>query len=104
MSVMKTKVVKAGDWRTLEWFWNAKGTAFFKSPAGAKIRVIKGFWIFSSTSQKQTLDGVSYKKLTVAGFGTLATARMQIRVEADTNVTYEVHPDGIAISSPKIDF
>ena len=27
---LRTKYVKRGKWRTLESFWNAKGTAFFK--------------------------------------------------------------------------
>lgn len=37
--MITTKHINSGDWRTVEWFFNANGTAFFKAPAGAQIKV-----------------------------------------------------------------
>lgn len=87
----KTKYVKSGDWRTLEWFWNATGTAYFVHPAGAKIKVRYGVGFAGKDSQKQTLDGVNTKTLSV-GRASIAYARMQIKVSASTGVTYDIHP------------
>ena len=35
--MIRTKLIEAGDWRTVESFLNANGTAFFKLPVGASI-------------------------------------------------------------------
>ncbi len=99
---LRTKTVKAGDWRTLESFWNVTTTAFFRHPAGARIRVRYGGGWFSSNKQNQTLNGEAIRSLSV-GRGSLVYARMQIRVAADTDVTYDVWPGSVAVSSSLID-
>ncbi len=98
-----TKRIEAGGWRTVESFWNASGTAFFKSPADAKIRVRYGGGWFSLNRQKQTLNGSDYKKLSV-GSGSIAYARMQIKVPYTTNVTYDVYGGGVSFETPPIRF
>jgi hypothetical protein len=93
--VTKRKVVKAGGWRTLESFWNATAEGFFIGPAGAEIKIrYGGGWPFGKDSQKQRLDGVKEKKLTV-GKASLVYARMQMKVSQDAEVTY-----GIALPGP----
>lgn len=87
----RTKFVTSGDWRTLEWFWNSTGNAAFIGPKGAVIKVRYGVGFLGWDSQKQTLDGVSTKRLSV-GRTSVAYARMQIKVLSSTNVTYEVTP------------
>ena len=86
--VVRTKSVKAGDWRTLESGWNATFSCRFRAPAGAtvKVRYGDGRWL-GRDSQKQSLDGITDKLLSV-GKGSLAYARVQIRVPQDTDVTY----------------
>jgi hypothetical protein len=37
--MIRTKPIEAGDWRTVEGFWNASGTAFFRLPVGVSIKV-----------------------------------------------------------------
>ncbi|SFE82283.1 hypothetical protein [Blastococcus tunisiensis] len=101
--MLRTKDVRSGGWRTVESFWNAKGTAFFRAPQGARIKVRYGVGFLGKDAQKQTLDGSRYAKLSV-GFGSLARARMQIRVDRSTAVTYDVYGGGVAVSSPEIPF
>ena len=101
--ILKHKYIKAGGWRTVEYFWNAKGTAFFKAPAGAQIKVRYGAGWLGFDRQKQTLDGSTYKKLSV-GSGSIALARMQIKVRENTLVTYDVYPGGIGLVTPPIRF
>jgi hypothetical protein len=101
--MLRTKFVKAGSWRTLESFWNAKATAFFRMPNGAQIKVRYGTGFLGFDRQKQTLDGQSFKKLTV-GTGSVAYARMQMKVATDTEVTYDIYPGGVAVISPKVPF
>ena len=98
--MIRVKYVKRGRWRTLETFWNVKGTAFFRAPNGAKIRVRYGF---GTNRQKQTLNGRDYKKLSVGGWS-FFYARMQMRVSRSTKVTYDVYSGGVAITSPPISF
>jgi len=98
-----TKHITKGDWRTVEWFFNANGTAFFKAPAGAQIKVRYGVGWFGFDRQKQTLNGSDYKKLEV-GVGSLGRARMQIKVSQTTDVTYDVYGGGVARPSPEISF
>ena len=102
--MVRTKRITSGGWRTVETFWNAAGTAFFKAPAGAQIKVRYGGggW-FGFDRQKQTLNGNDYKKLTV-GLASLGYARMQVQVSQTTDVTYDVYGDGVARSSPEIKF
>ena len=103
-TMIRAKYVKKGKWRTLEKFWNAKGSAFFRAPEGAKIKVrYGGGWWFGKNRQKQTLNGSDYKRLSVGGWS-FVYAKMQMKVSRSTNVTYDVYPGGVAISSPKIRF
>lgn len=97
------KHISSGGWRTVESFWNVKGTAFFQAPAGAQIKVRYGIGWLGFDRQKQALDGVEYKKL-VVGLGSLGFARMQIRVSQTADVTYDVYGDGLARPLPEISF
>lgn len=101
--MVRTKRITSGGWRTVETFWNAAGTAFFKAPAGAQIKVRYGGGWFGFDRQKQTLNGNDYKKLTV-GLASLAYARMQVKVSQTADVTYDVYGGGVARSSPEIKF
>jgi hypothetical protein len=86
--VERTKSVKSGKWRTLESGWNATFSCRFRRPAGAsvKVRYGNGRW-FGRDSQKQTLDGRTDKLVSV-GRASLAYARVQIKVQENTDVTY----------------
>jgi len=75
----RTSYVKSGDYRTLATLWNTTAQAAFQCPAGAKIRVLYGGWIFSKSRQEQTLDCVTEKRLSVGAWSALV-ARMQIKV------------------------
>jgi hypothetical protein len=101
--MIKTKHITSGAWRTVESFWNASGTAFFRLPAGAKIKVRYGYSIFGFDRQVQTLNGLEYKRLTV-GLGSIAYARMQVRVVQTTDVTYDVYGGGVAVTTPQVPF
>lgn len=98
-----TKLIRKGDWRTVETFWNAKGTAFFRAPAGAKIKVRYGVGFLGFDSQSQTLNGSDYKRLDV-GDGSIAYARMQVKVTQDTEITYAAYGGGLALPTPEIPF
>ncbi len=100
--VARSKFVQAGGWRTLETFWNITTTAFFRAPAGAEIKVRYGDGRFlGRDSQRQTLDGQSIKRLAVSR-ASLAVARIQMRTNADANVTYDVEPGDVAVLPPGI--
>jgi hypothetical protein len=87
--VVRTKFVKAGDWVTLETYWHTNATLTFLAPARAQIKVrYGGGWIFGWDSQKQTLDGVHAKTLSVSQTASILVARVQIKVPTSTNVTY----------------
>jgi hypothetical protein len=101
--MIRTKRIEAGDWQTVETFWNANGTAFFKLPAGASIKVRYGAGFLGVDRQKQTLNGSDYKKLSV-GLASLSRARMQIKVSQTTDVTYDVYGGGVAVTTPEIPF
>jgi hypothetical protein len=101
--MIRTKRITSGGWRTIETFWNAKGTAFFKAPAGAQIKIRYGIGWLGFDRQKQTLDSTNYKKLSV-GNVSVAYACMQISVPSTTDVVYDVYGGGIAVSTPEIDF
>jgi hypothetical protein len=100
--VLREKAVSAGDWRTLESYWNNTGTAFFIQPTGAEIKVRYGKFL-GKDRQKQTLDGYNYKKLSV-GSGSLFYARIQIKVPSSTYVTYLACSGTVAQSLPPIRF
>jgi hypothetical protein len=101
--MIRTKHITSGGWRTVESFWNAKGTAFFRAPSGARVKVRYGAGFLGFDSQTQALNGADYKKLTV-GIGSVAYARMQVRVSQSTDVTYDVYGGGVAVTSPEIPF
>lgn len=101
--MIRTKRVTSGDWRTLESFWNAKGTAFFREPSGATIKVRYGVGFLGFDRQKQTLNGSAFRKLTV-GLASVSRARMQIKVQQTTDVTYDVYGGGVAVQTPEIPF
>ena len=101
--MIRKKHIRSGSWGTIESFWNAKGTAFFRAPAGARIKVRYGAGVLGFNSQEQTLNGSDYKKLAV-GSGSVARARMQVRVSQSTDVTYDVYGGGVAVNTPEIRF
>jgi hypothetical protein len=101
--MIKTKRITSGGWRTVESFWNASGTAFFRAPAGAQIKVRYGYGWFGFDRQKQTLNGSDFKRLGV-GYGSVAYARMQVKVSKTADVTYDVYGGGVATPSPDIPF
>ena len=103
MAFIKNKSIKKGGWRTVEWFFNAKGITFFKQPKNASIKVRYGVGWFGKDRQKQKLDGATYKKLEVATWS-LVGARMQIRVPETIIVTYYYDGSGVAQDFPKIKF
>jgi hypothetical protein len=87
--VVRTKFVHAGDWVTLESYFHTNATLTFQAPAGAQIKIrYGGGWIFGWDSQKQTLDGVHAKTLSVSQTASIVGARVQILVPRDTFVTY----------------
>jgi hypothetical protein len=85
--VVRTKFVKFGDWRTLESGWNATFSCRFRDPGGAqvKVRYGDGRWL-GRDGQKQTLDGTD--RLVTVGRASFAYARIQMKVQQDTEVTY----------------
>ena len=100
---IRTKSVSAGDWRTLETFWNVTTTAFFQAPPGAEIKIRYSGWWFGVDRQRQTLDGENIKRLVVSPWSVF-TARIQIRVKQNTNVSYDVEPGNVAVMPPSIHF
>lgn len=101
--MLRTKRIEAGDWRTVESFWNANGTAFFRLPVGASIKVRYGVGFLGADRQKQTLTGSEYKKLSV-GLASLSRARMQVKVSQTTDITYDVYGGGVSVTTPEIPF
>jgi hypothetical protein len=100
---VRTKVVRAGDWRTLETFWNVTTTGFFQAPAGAEIKIRYSGWWFGVDRQRQTLDGATVKRLAVSRWSAF-TARIQMRTKMDAEVTYVVEPGNVANLPPGISF
>ena len=100
---VRTKVVRAGEWRTLETFWNVTTTGFIQPPAGAEIKIRYSGWWFGVDRQRQTLDGVTVKRLVVSRWSAF-TARIQMRTKADAQVTYVVEPGDVANLPPGISF
>jgi hypothetical protein len=98
--VIRLKHLTSGKTQTVESFWNASATVFFREPVGAKINVKYGKGRFSVNRQMQTLNGVDYKKLTV-GAGSLVFARIRVKVPVDADVTYDVYPGGVVVTTPE---
>jgi hypothetical protein len=93
-AIVREKLVRAGDWRTLESGWNVSFSCVFHDPAGAQVKIRYGDgWWFGRDSQKQTLDGKNDKIVNV-GKGSLVYARVQMRVPHDTDVRYTYVPTG----------
>ncbi|MBP2269165.1 hypothetical protein J3A64_004705 [Pseudarthrobacter sp. PvP004] len=101
--LLKTKQLSGGTTQTVESFWNGTSTAFFQGPAGAIINVKYGKGRLSVNRQRQTLDGNTVKKLTV-GKGSLAYARMRVKVPVASQVTYDVYPGEVAQQLPELEF
>lgn len=98
--MIRAKTLRGGTTHTVETFFNATATAFFREPAGAKINVKYGRGWFSVNRQSQTLNGVDYKKLSV-GRGSLVGARMRVKLPETGEVTYDIYPGGVAQQGPK---
>ena len=102
---LRTKLVKAGGWRTLESYWNATGTAFFLLPRNAKVRIRYGgeSWWNGFTRQEKKLDGNIVTKISI-GMGSLIYARLQASNFTDINMTYDVYSGSVAVQSPEFSF
>jgi hypothetical protein len=98
--MIRSKHLTSGRTHTVESFWNASATAFFREPAGATINVKYGKGWFSVNRQQQTLDGQTYKSLSVGG-GSIGYARMRMKVPVATDVTYDVYLGGVAVTTPE---
>jgi hypothetical protein len=95
-----TKTVRPGDWHTLESSWNTPFTAWFRQPAGARVRIRYGTSFLGKDGSKATLDGTKVKELGASGMGSLFYARLQIKVDRETSVSYQIamgSPSGIPI-------
>lgn len=100
---VREKFVRAGDWRTLETFWNATTTAWFHKPEGAEVKIRYSGWWFGADRQRQRLDGTAVKRLVVSRWSVF-TARLQIKVQSDIVVLYVVEPGDVANLPPAISF
>jgi hypothetical protein len=98
--MIRTKRLLGGKTQTVESFWNATGTAFFRAPAGARISVKYGKGRLSINRQEQILDGETVRKL-VVGKGSILYARMRVKVPTTADVTYDFYPGSVAITSPE---
>jgi hypothetical protein len=85
--------VKAGDYRTLVTLWNTTASAEFSCPAGATIRVRYGGGWLAVNRQRQTLDCVTAKRLSVGKWSALV-ARMQIKVPQTGYVRWRYITEG----------
>ena len=91
VTMTKTRFVEVGAWRTLEAFWGGKGSAVFRRPARAQIKIRYGNgWWFGKDGQQQSLDGLQAKALRV-GSESVFYARMQMMVPRSVEVTYEFY-------------
>ncbi len=90
--VPQSKFVRPGRWRTLVSGWNVNFHCRFEDPAGARVKVRYGDgWPIGWDSQKKTLDGTP-KSVRVSTLQSLVGARVQIKVEHDTEVQYVYVP------------
>lgn len=97
--MVRTRRVRPGDWRTLEEYWGATTKAYFRHPAGAHVKVRYGAGFAGWDSQKKKLDGNDVKTLSISG-ASLAYARLQIKVDREATVTYQVEPANVAARVP----
>jgi hypothetical protein len=72
--------------------WNAAAQGLFRLPAGAQIKVRRGAGWFGWDTQKQTLDGINAKSLSVGK--SYIPSRTQMKVNQSTYVTYTYCPVG----------
>lgn len=100
---VREKFVRAGDWRTLETFWNVTTTAWFQRPAGAEVKIRYSGWLFGADRQRQRLDGTTVKRVVVSRWSVF-TARLQMRTTQDATVIYVVEPGNVANLPPGIEF
>ncbi|NLP85175.1 hypothetical protein HF576_15105 [Microbacterium sp. CFH 90308] len=100
---VREKFVRAGDWRTLETFWNVSTTAWLQMPAGAEVKIRYSGWWFGADRQRTRLDGTTVKRLVISRWSVF-TARLQMKVPADTAVIYVVEPGNVANLPPGISF
>jgi hypothetical protein len=101
--MVRIRQLTGGTTGTVESFWNTTGTPFFREPAGATINVKYGKGRFSVNTQKQALDGNTVKKLSV-GKGSVVLARMRVKVPRTCEITYDVYPGNVSITSPQVRF
>lgn len=92
--ITRNKIVRAGSWRTLESGWNVTFACRFRGPSGAQVKVRYGDgWPFGWDSQKKTLDGETNKFVKVSR-ASVVYARVQMKVQRDTEVSYTYIPTG----------
>jgi len=101
--MFRTLRLKAGAWQTVESLWGRSVTAFFRAPAGAEVRVYYGLDTLGAERQAQTLDGEHYAKVEV-GNGSLAHARIQVRMPRDATMTYDIYPGAVVVRAPAVAF
>jgi hypothetical protein len=101
--MFRTLRLKAGAWRTVESLWGGSATAFFRAPIDAQVRVYYGLDVLGTERQTQTLDGEHYAKVEV-GSGSLAHARIQVRVVRDATFTYDIYPGTVVVRAPAVAF
>jgi hypothetical protein len=86
--------IEANSWRTLVTLWNTNAIGVFLLPSDAEIKVRYGNgWPFGKDRQKHILDGTNEKRLIVSRWSILV-ARMQIRVQVSTNVSWRYIVEG----------
>lgn len=100
---VREKFVRAGGWRTLETYWNVTTTAWFQMPAGAEVKIRYSGWWFGVDRQRTRLDGTTVNRLVISRWSVF-TARLQMKVPADTAVIYVVEPGNVANLPPGISF
>ena len=74
----------------MEWFFGSSGHLRFYGPAGVQIKVRYGIGWLGWDSREQTLDGASFKTLSVGSGGSYGRARMQARTAQTTQLTYDL--------------
>lgn len=100
---VREKFVRAGDWRTLETFWNVTTTAWFQGPPRAEVKIRYSGWLFGVDRQNQRLNGSTVHRLVISRWS-LFTARLQMKTKEDTVVLYVVEPGNVANLPPGISF
>ncbi|MGW4946236.1 hypothetical protein ACWEOZ_32160 [Actinoplanes sp. NPDC004185] len=82
-------------------FWSCRHRADVHT-LGAPHPHKESCW-FSVSSQEQTLDGHTVKRLSV-GKASIVLARMRVKAPQTTDLTYDVHPGDVAIQTPELQF